>query len=105
MHGVSPCTAPAGTGPFERLPKPVGGVPVPMPAKAMADNVRGCAGVRFRIGPDGSTRDVAVLTEYPIGYGFADTAKSIVLKTRWPNQDDLAWRFLIVNMNPTPGAH
>ncbi len=96
----SPCTAPAHTGPFERLTRPQTASAVPMPRRALAERVNGCAGVRFRIGPDGSPRDIAVLTEYPLGYGFADTSRAAIAATRWPPGDDMAWRYLIINMHP-----
>ena len=96
----SPCAAPARTGPFERLPRPQSGSAVPMPPRALAEHVDGCAGVRFRIGPDGSPRDIMVLAEYPLGYGFGDTAHTLVGVTRWPPKDDTAWHYLVVNMRP-----
>jgi hypothetical protein len=96
---LSPCTAPAGTGPFEHLANPVNHVTVPIPPKALADHVSGCAGVRFRIDPDGTPRDVVALTEYPLGSGFAHTAELAVADFRWPARDDRAWRYLIINMH------
>ena len=96
----SPCAAPAHTGPFEHLTKPRTSSAVPMPPRALAEHVNGCAGVRFRIGPDGSPRDIAVLAEYPLGYGFADTAHAAIATARWAPVDDMAWRYLIINMNP-----
>lgn len=96
----SPCAAPAGTGPFERLSRPVASSSVPMPPKALAEHVDGCAGVRFRLGPDGAPRDIAVLAEYPLGYGFGATAYAAVAAARWPAKDDEAWRYIIINMHP-----
>jgi hypothetical protein len=78
---------------------PVNHVTVPIPPKALADHVSGCAGVRFRIDPDGTPRDVVALTEYPLGYGFAHTAELAVADFRWPARDDRAWRYLIINMH------
>ncbi len=100
----SPCTAPAGSGPFESLQAPYAHPPVPSPPRAVAEHVNGCAGIRFRIGPDGAPTDVEALTEYPIGYGFAETARAKVEAMRWAPRDDLSWRFLIVNIITThPG--
>jgi hypothetical protein len=96
----SPCAAPAGTGPFEHLTHPVSSADVPMPPKALADHVNGCAGIRFRIGPTGAPQDIQALAEYPLGYGFAHTAAAAVAATRWPARDDTAWRYLIINMHP-----
>ncbi len=100
----SPCTAPANTGPFERLPHPVSGTTVPMPPRAMAEHVSGCAGVRFRLDADGRPRDIVVMAEYPVGYGFGQTASSAIEGARWPAKDDAAWRYLVINMHPRPPA-
>ncbi len=100
QQDTSPCRAPAGTGPFERLPHPVSSAPVPMPPRALAEHVNGCAGVRFRLAPDGSPTDMTVMAEYPAGYGFGDTASAAITATRWPAKDDQAWRYVVINMHP-----
>ncbi|MBV9784252.1 MAG: energy transducer TonB [Acidisphaera sp.] len=71
-----------------------------MPARALAEHVSGCAGVRFRIASDGSPHDITVMAEYPAGYGFGDTARAVIAAARWPPKDDEAWRYLILNMRP-----
>lgn len=94
----SPCIAPAGTGPFERLHKPLSATTIRKPDRALAEHVHGCAGVRFRIGPDGLPRDMVVMAEYPAGYGFGEVAREAIAGSRWEARDDLSWRYLIINM-------
>ena len=60
---------------------------------ALAEHVNGCAGVRFRIGRDGTPRDIQVLADYPVGYGFGDAVQQMVATTRWTPRDDLAWHY------------
>lgn len=43
------------------------------------------------------------LPEYPLGYGSGDAVHAVVAATRWPPEDDMAWRYLGINMRP--GAH
>lgn len=97
----SPCQSPPGTGPYEHLSKPMQAASVPMPPRALAEHVRGCAGIRFRIGPDGVPQDITVVADYPAGYGFGEAASDAVSRTRWAPKDDMAWRYLVVNMRPT----
>ncbi len=96
----SPCAAPAGTGPYELLPRPVYSANTPMPSRAMAEHVNGCAGIRFRLNPDGTPTDISIVADYPAGYGFGETGRAAVQATRWPGRDDAAWRYFIINMYP-----
>jgi hypothetical protein len=100
IQDTSPCRAPAGTGPFEHLDHAVSGTRVAMPARAMAEHVNGCAGVRFRLSPDGTPRDITLMAEYPTGYGFGATAMAAIAGGRWPAKDDDAWRYVVINMHP-----
>ncbi len=100
----SPCASPRGSGPFERLQQPIGGESVSAPPRAQAAHVAGCAGMRFRIGPDGVPTDVTLVAEYPIGYGFGEAGLYKLKTLRWPPRDDLAWHYLIVNLLPKPSA-
>jgi|GEM_PF-6978452 hypothetical protein len=100
QQDTSPCRAPAGTGPFEHLPHVVSSASVPMPPRAMAEHVNGCAGVRFRLAPDGSPTDITVMAEYPAGFGFGATASAAIAASRWPAKDDQAWRYMVINMHP-----
>jgi hypothetical protein len=98
----TPCDAPAGTGPFEHFGKPSQSQPVRWPERAISENVAGCAGARFRIGPDGAAQDVTVMAEYPAGYGFGDTIRQALETTRWPGRDDLAWHYLVIIRKASP---
>jgi hypothetical protein len=69
---MSPCAASAGSGPYEPLTPPIKKRKTPLPARAVPEQVRGCAGIRFRISPDGTPRD------------------------------DLAWHYIGVNIDPQP---
>jgi hypothetical protein len=94
------CVAPAGTGPFEALTKPTVTGHIDVPARARAEHVVGCAGVRFRLGADGTPHDIAVLTEFPAGYGFAAAAVEAIAESRWAAKDDQAWRYIIYLVQP-----
>jgi hypothetical protein len=98
----TPCDAPAGTGPFEHAPKTIAGEPVRWPERAIAENIAGCAGARFRIGPDGTAQDVTVMAEYPAGYDFGGTLRQALATARWPVRDDLAWHYLVIIRKPAP---
>jgi hypothetical protein len=58
--------------------------------------------VRFRISPDGTPCDITVVADYPVGYGFGDTAVQSIEAMAWPPRDDLAWHYIVVNINPPP---
>jgi hypothetical protein len=92
--GAAQCEPPWGTGPFTRVGNPISTQPVPKPARALAEHVSGCGGVRFRIGPDGAPQDVDVLAEYPVGYGFGDHVKALIENSRWSPRDDLSWHYV-----------
>ncbi len=96
QHVHTPCDAPAGTGPFERTDRPAQSQPVRYPQRVIDENVAGCAGIRFRIGADGTPRDLTALTEYPLGYDFAATARQAIEATRWSPRDDLSWHYIVV---------
>jgi hypothetical protein len=100
----TPCDAPAGTGPFERPPRPISTKTIPLPPRVLAEHVSGCAGVRFRIGPDGVARDITVMADYPLGYGFGETARQAIAGSVWAPRDDLAWHYIVFHMNP-PAPH
>ena len=93
----SPCNAPASGGPYEHLSNPVYNPVMTLPEKATAEHVNGCAGVRFRLGPDGVPQDITLVTEYPLGYGFGQYALGKISAMRWAPRDDLSWRFLVIN--------
>ncbi|HTZ69543.1 MAG TPA: energy transducer TonB [Acetobacteraceae bacterium] len=97
-RAASPCSAPAGTGPFERLPKPLTSFPVVTPARAKIEHITGCAGVRFRIGPDGHAQDITLMAEYPLGYGFGDAALHWLSTATWPPHDDLAGHYAVLTI-------
>ncbi len=96
----SPCNAPIGTGPYESLPRPTISRPVYKPERVMAEKRPSCVGVRFRIAPDGVSQDIVVMAEYPAGYGMAAFGERAVSAMRWPAKDDLAWRYLVINLRP-----
>jgi hypothetical protein len=93
-RGASQCAPPWGSGPFTPMGKPIETVSIPKPARALAEHVSGCGGVRFRIGPDGTPQDVEVLADYPLGYGFGETVRQAVASSRWAPRDDLSWHYL-----------
>ncbi len=99
---LAPCSAPAGTGPFEKLPPAVRGGHVPTLERANAEHVAGCAGVRFRIGADGRARDITVMADYPVGYGFGQAGADAIADTQWAPMDDLSWRYLRLLIRPRP---
>jgi hypothetical protein len=100
----TPCDAPAGTGPFERTPQPIHTTSIPLSPRSLAEHIAGCAGVRFRIGPDGLAHDITVMADYPLGYGFGETARQTIEAAVWATRDDLAWHYIVFHMNP-PGPH
>ncbi len=104
---TSPCAAPAGSGPFERLEAPLNphGIVINWSPEAVAANVHGCVGVRYRIGPDGAPQDVTVLTEYPAGFGLGNSVLLAFSDLRWKPRDDLAWHYGIVYHNPAGAQH
>jgi hypothetical protein len=106
-HHLSPCAAPAGSGPFERLEPPLNphGIAIKWSPEAIAANIHGCVGVRYRIGPDGAPHDVTVLTEYPAGFGLGNSVLLAFSDLRWAPRDDLAWHFGIVYHNPPGPQH
>jgi hypothetical protein len=97
---MSPCAAPLGAGPFTRAPKPLHSPTVPPPPRAVAENVRGCAGVSFHIAPDGTPRDIAVVIDFPPGYGFGDTARKVVGSTVWAPVDDKSLHYVDIRIDP-----
>lgn len=101
---MNPCSPPRGSGPFTRAPNPVNHVQVHWSPRAVAANQPGCAGVKFRIGADGVQRDVEVLAEYPIGYGFGASVADAVKSARWAPTDDLAWHYLDLTVRPKPAT-
>jgi hypothetical protein len=96
----SPCSAPRGSGPYEHLQRPVSDPAVPLPPRALAEHVRGCAGLRFRIGPAGAPQDITLVAEYPVGYGFGDAGLAKLNGLRWAPTDDFAWHYLVINQFP-----
>jgi hypothetical protein len=94
---AGPCNAPRGSGPFEPLQKPISDREMPFPARAKADHVSGCAGLRFRIGPDGVAQDVTLVAEYPLSYGFGEAGLAKLAVLRWAPRDDLASHYLVIN--------
>jgi hypothetical protein len=92
--GAMQCEAPWGTGPFTPMGRPVSTVSVPKPARALAEHVSGCGGVRFRIGSDGLPQDVEILAEYPAGYGYGEMVRQMIVSSRWAPRDDLSWHYL-----------
>ena len=99
---ATPCDAPAGAGPFTHTPRPQRSAPAKWSSRAAQDNVAGCAGVRFRIGPDGAARDLDVVTEYPLGYGFGATVRAAIAESAWAPGFDPGWHFLVIVRNPEP---
>ena len=100
---ASPCLPPAGTGPFQKMPHPISTQSVNKPLRALAEHVSGCGGVRFRIGPYGEPEDVTVMAEYPLGYGFGETVRQMIVTSRWAPRDDLSWHYLDATIRTTPG--
>jgi hypothetical protein len=45
--------------------------------------------------------DVVVMAEYPLGYGFAETARQALGVSRWAPRDDLAWHYIVINRVPS----
>ena len=93
-QAATPCSPPWGAGPFARLDVPVSTQPVAAPARAVAEQVNGCGGVRFRIALDGTPQDVEVLADAPSGYGFGDHVRRVILATRWSGGDDPSWHYV-----------
>jgi hypothetical protein len=107
VRHLSPCSAPAGSGPFESAQGLLNphSIKIVWSPEAIAANIHGCAGVRFRIGPDGVPQDVSVLTEYPVGYGLGDSILQAFPALRWTPRNDLAWHFVVINHNPQGPQH
>ncbi len=83
------CAEPWGSGPFTQAGPPLSAPPVVPPARAAREHVSGCAGLRFRIGADGTPGDVEVLVEAPNGYGFGEAAAQALAASRWaPGTDE-----------------
>ena len=74
--------------------EPVQTASIPKPARAVAEHVNGCGGVRFRIGPNGMPQDIEVMADYPVGYGFGETVRQAVASSRWAPRDDLSWHYV-----------
>ena len=51
--------------------------------KAIAQHVSGCGGVAYYIGQDGVPRDVRLVTEGPLGYGYGSAAVAAVKASRY----------------------
>ncbi len=100
--GASQCLPPAGTGPFQAMPRPISTQSVDKPLRALAEHVSGCGGVRFRIGPNGEPEDVSVMAEYPLGYGFGETVRAMIVTSRWAPRDDLSWHYLDATIRTPP---
>lgn len=81
-EAAAPCNQ-SGT---ERLPVPPE-PPIPVhpgiSSKARRDEVNGCAGIRFRIARDGTTRDAQLVIEAPTGYGFGQAALAALADTAY----------------------
>ena len=60
----------------------------------------GCAGVLFRLGPDGRPVDLRVVVESPPGFGFGDAAEKAIAATRFrPDGADAGWHYVTVTEN------
>ncbi len=80
------------------------------PRHAAPDAVSGgCAGVLFRLGPDGRPIDLRVVVESPRGFGFGEVALKAIAATHFkPNPNDAGWHYVTVTEHlptPSPGAH
>ncbi len=92
----------------------MGGPPGPgalaFPAQALASPAEpspvsgGCAGVLFRLGPDGRPVDLRVVVEIPPGFGFGDAAEKAIAATRFrPDGADAGWHYVTVTEDyPAP---
>jgi hypothetical protein len=67
------------------------------PPHASAEHRSGCAAVKFQLTPDGKATNVAILREYPQGYGYGQAlAESIQRSTYKPPIGVNDWFFVNV---------
>lgn len=75
------------------------------PAFAKEKHINGCAALVFQLHRDGSVKDVTILRELPVGYGFADSAKAAVLGSTFAApKSEQDWYYLAVSLTFGPGA-
>lgn len=74
------------------------------PPQATAAGIRiGCAGVLFRLDPDGNIIDQRVLVEFPANYGFGEAAQAFSSTMKFaPGVIDPNWHYLRVVMRWIP---
>jgi hypothetical protein len=89
------CAEPWGSGPFTEAGPPLAMHAITPPARAAAEHVSGCAGLRFRIGADGVPTDIEVLVEAPSGYGFGQAAAQAVGASRWAPRADDSFHYVV----------
>jgi hypothetical protein len=75
---------------------------ISVPKRVVAERVRGCAGVRLHIAPDGTPHDITVVAEVPPGYGFGDAARQAAASMVWAPFNDTRWQYIVFNEGPPP---
>jgi len=88
------CAEPWGSGPFTEAGPMHSAAPITPPPRAAREHVRGCAGLRFRIGGDGLPTDIEVLVEAPDGYGFGEVAAQALGASRWAARRDESFHYI-----------
>lgn len=76
----------------------------PYPRRAMEARIGvGCAGVLFRITPEGRATDLRVMVEDPPGFGFGEAVIEGLEQTRFqPNPDDGTWHYSNATLHLPP---
>jgi pantoate kinase len=75
---------------------------ISVPKRAVTEHVRGCAGIRLHIAPDGTPHDITVVAEVPAGYGFGDAAKQAAASMIWAPVNDSKWQYIVFNQGARP---
>lgn len=96
----SPCRPPPGTPPIEPVRAPNPHMFAELPPQARQARVAGCAGILFRVAPDGRATDARVAAEAPSGYGFGAAALTALQGDVFhPAPGDQAWHYVISTMS------
>jgi hypothetical protein len=80
------------------------------PSLAATNHLSGCAAVIFHLTPDGKARDIQLLREYPVGYGYGNAISDAVLKATFNpvaspiSPDGWYYHALSIGLPPVPMA-
>lgn len=94
------CAPPPGTVYTSPGPANPDAAPI-MPEPALQAHMAGCAGIAFRLDADGAPRDIRLVAEYPLGYGFGAAGIESLAASRYhPPVHDDSQHYLTVVMVP-----